>query len=340
MKRNFCEFLDNLIAHSFLPKITFPTRFTRTNGTLIDNIFSKRTRSTTNIKSGILIKTFSDHQPYFTILPATQPIARTRTPTQRHQINETTLRNVDIELQKSQIITKMELNLLSDPNINYNIMEKEITKANRKYIIKKFDKFNKYKHKKSKWITKGILKSMKHRDALYKELRLTNPYSANYNRLLRNLKTFNSILKRSIRFAKKSYYASQFNICKNDSKKTWKTINSLLSNHKIKALPELFREDQTIMTDDIQIANKFNTFFTNIGLNLASNINIQSYKNYATYLNAQNNDFFTFQDVDECVISKIIDNLPAKKSCGPDGISLIQLKYIKGTLLTPITLII
>ena len=51
------------------------------------------------------------------------------------------------------------------------------------------------------------------------------------------------------------------------------------------------------MTDDIQIANKFNTFFTNIGLNLASNINIQSNKNYASYLNAQNNDFFTFQDV-------------------------------------------
>ena len=81
----------------------------------------------------------------------------------------------------------MELNLLSDPNINYNIMENEITNTNRKYIIKKFDKFNKYKHKKSKWITKGILKSIKHRDALYKELRLTNPYSANYNRLFRNL---------------------------------------------------------------------------------------------------------------------------------------------------------
>ena len=40
------------------------------------------------------------------------------------------------------------------------------------------------------------------------------------------------------------------------------------------------------------------------------------------------------------VISKIIDNLSAKKSCGLDGISLLQLKYIKRTLLTPITLII
>ena len=208
----FCEFFDNLIAQGFLPKITFPTRFTRTNGTLIDNIFCKGTRSNTNIKSGILINTFSDHQPYFTILPAIQPIVRTCKQTQRYQINESTLHNVDIALQKSQIITQMELNLLSDPNINYNIMENEITNANRKYITKKTVRFNKYKHKKSEWITRGILKSIKHRDALYKELRHTNPYLSTYNGLLRNLKTFNSILKRSIRFAKKSYYAYQFNI--------------------------------------------------------------------------------------------------------------------------------
>ena len=156
----------------------------------------------------------------------------------------------------------MELNLLSDPNINYNIMENEITNTNRKYILKKTVKFNKYKHT-SEWITRGILKSIKHRDALYKELRHTNPHLSTYNGLLRNLKNFKSIIKRSIRFAKNSYYAYQFNICKNDSKKTWKTIHSLLSNQKIKSLPEFVREDQCIIADDIKIANKFNTYFTN-----------------------------------------------------------------------------
>ena len=33
---NFC---DTLISHSLYPQITLPTRFTRTNGTLIDNFF-------------------------------------------------------------------------------------------------------------------------------------------------------------------------------------------------------------------------------------------------------------------------------------------------------------
>ena len=38
-KEIFCEFLKSLISHSYFPKITFPTRFSRTIGTLIDNFF-------------------------------------------------------------------------------------------------------------------------------------------------------------------------------------------------------------------------------------------------------------------------------------------------------------
>ena len=30
----FCEFLKSLISHSYFPKITFPSKFSRTSGTL------------------------------------------------------------------------------------------------------------------------------------------------------------------------------------------------------------------------------------------------------------------------------------------------------------------
>ena len=39
----------------------------------------------------------------------------------------------------------------------------------------KFVKFNKYKHKKSKWITYGILKSIRFRDNLYKKIENNEP---------------------------------------------------------------------------------------------------------------------------------------------------------------------
>ena len=48
---------------------------------------------------------------------------------------------------------------------------------------------------------------------------------------------------------------------------------------------------------------------------------------------------FNFQDVDEDTIREIIDDFAAKESCGFDGITLMQLKYLRETLLAPITLI-
>ena len=86
-------------------------------------------------------------------------------------------------------------------------------------------KFNKYKHKKSTWITQGLLASIQHRDELYKQIKLTNPDSPEYEMLLINLRTYNVILKRSFCIAKQSYYETRFNQFKFDIKNTWKTIN-------------------------------------------------------------------------------------------------------------------
>ena len=66
----FSEFYDILTANSYLPKITLPTRFTETSGTLIDNFFCKLTNITIESVAGILTKTFSDHQLYFILLNA------------------------------------------------------------------------------------------------------------------------------------------------------------------------------------------------------------------------------------------------------------------------------
>ncbi len=56
-----------LTNHSLCPKITLPTILSNKHGTLIDNSFCKLTEATINTTSGIIIKKFSDHQPYFTI---------------------------------------------------------------------------------------------------------------------------------------------------------------------------------------------------------------------------------------------------------------------------------
>ncbi len=62
------EYFDMLTSNSFYPKIIVPTRLTNTHGTLIDNILCKLTDNTLDTTSGVLIKTFSDHQSYFILL--------------------------------------------------------------------------------------------------------------------------------------------------------------------------------------------------------------------------------------------------------------------------------
>ena len=66
-------------------------------------------------------------------------------------------------------------------------------------------KFNKHKHKNSNWITKGIVRSIKYRDKLNLQLKRTPVDSERHNILKLNLKTYQSILKRLIRDAKKQY---------------------------------------------------------------------------------------------------------------------------------------
>ena len=79
--------------------------------------------------------------------------------------------------------------MVADVNLNYNIIDCEINKAPLDI------------------------------DKLYKQLRLTIPYSLQYDALKYNLKAYNSVLKRSIRLANKIYFAARFTNCKYDIKK-------------------------------------------------------------------------------------------------------------------------
>ena len=71
--------------------------------------------------------------------------------------------------------------------------------------------FCKYKHKKSKWITNGILKSINTKDKLFKALVKTDcTNSTLYNNLKTNFKTYKNILRKTVREAKKVYYNRVF----------------------------------------------------------------------------------------------------------------------------------
>ena len=148
-------------------------------------------------------------------------------------VNTEAMHNVRHEIKSEEIYNKFNKKPTADPNSNFTTLCNEILRSKNKHMPSKWVKFNKYKHKTSSWITQGLLKSIKFRDNLYKRLKLTNPNSTNYNTININLKTYNGILKRSIRTAKHTYFELCFNRFKNDIRNTWKTINDILSKTKL-----------------------------------------------------------------------------------------------------------
>ena len=64
----FQEYFDIFVANGLMPQITLPTRLSKRNATLIDQIFCKPTKTMTPRKSGIIVTQISDHLPCFLAL--------------------------------------------------------------------------------------------------------------------------------------------------------------------------------------------------------------------------------------------------------------------------------
>ena len=139
------------------------------------------------------------------------------------------------------------------------------------------------------------------------------------------------------------YYESRFNRIRNDIRRrpTWKTINEILTKNQTKnKFPTVFNDNGSMIADRANIANTFNVFFTNIGEKIAKGINYDGNKNYGNYLNKEIHSSFTFMNIDEAVIKKIIYNIPPKSSKGCDGVSSKLLTVIEPVIINPLTLLI
>ena len=140
-----------------------------------------------------------------------------------------------------------------------------------------------------------------------------------YNNLRNEFKSCRATLRKSIREAKRSYYARIFDIYKHDIKKTWAVINEDLSHRSKRELHDTFVVDNRIITDSDEIAEKFNEYFINIGYNLSEKI--QPARPFHEYLKDPRNIKFSFTPVCDNYIMSIISKLKNKSSHGHDNVS-------------------
>ena len=244
------------------------------------------------------------------------------------------------ELTNSGVYDKLNNHKDANPNDNYNILHNVLSDIGAKCMPTKKVKINKHKHKKSKWITQGIIRSITFRDKLYLKMKLSPKDTAEYTTIKINLKTCNNILKRNIRQAMNLYYQHQFDQYKNNIKKTWGVKELVNRRPMTNILPQYFIVDREILRDKHVIANRVNTFFTNICPKLASQIVTDGNSSYEDFLINPTLHEFSFNEIGEEDVVNVIDKLPSKTSNGVDGISTNLLKDIKYLISKPLILII
>ena len=159
----------------------------------------------------------------------------------------------------------MHLNskLIVNPNSEYEKFDD--IKQNfyhKPFPEKRGEKFNKYKHKISNWITSGIFKSIEFRDNLYKKWKMSPHDSPDYSILGHNLKLYNKYLNQCIRTAKQEFYMREFTKYKNDIRKTWDTLKHILNEKKSKSeFPPYFIDKNRRISGSQNSADLFNEYF-------------------------------------------------------------------------------
>jgi hypothetical protein len=332
------QFYNSITSLGFDPQITLPTRTTDTSHTLIDNIFTNSFTTSSPI-SGILTSPISDHQLCFMRFNVknlnlnNKYITIKNRPHNLHELIKTDLQNMNIMQQ-------MDHNPDTDPSHNYTIIHNAISSTIDKHTTTKTVKFNKHKHKKSEWITQGLIRSIRYRDKLHLKMKRTHPDSPQRNTLKTNIATYNKILKKTIRQAKALHYNNIFTQAHNNPKDTWKAINNTLNrNTKTDTNIEYLIDNDRKITAPKEIADHLNTFFTNIGHKIASQIP-PSDTTIDTYLQPINAPPFDFHPITQTDIDQIIRKLKPKHSTGHDDINTILIKTLHRELCQPLTLII
>ena len=201
-KEKYNDFMELMCTNSFYSKITLPTRFANKGCSLIDQVYCKSLLPITDFSSKTVISQLSDHLPCITSIKLLHEKKQHKPKYVSTCVcTPSTVSDFKDELKNGISNLNLNNNLISDPDLSYEAFVDFVIRIKDKHMPMKTGRFDKHKHKMTKWVTKvgdqsGIIKSIKYRDKLYKQLKSIAVNSQEYNTMKINLKTYNQILKK------------------------------------------------------------------------------------------------------------------------------------------------
>ena len=152
-RKLFSDFFDNMYSSGFLPQVTVPTIFATYSCSLFDQIYIKTPREHEDIhniktSSGVMISNISDRLPCFTsICISLIKITNHSQLITLNNFNEIAISKFKDGIAASRLQAMLNHDLNVNPNLTYDIIEKQIADARETFLPVKTVRFNKDKTK-------------------------------------------------------------------------------------------------------------------------------------------------------------------------------------------------
>ena len=188
----------------------------------------------------------------------------------------------------------------ADPNKMWQIWKSLLMETIDKHAPIRIKRVGK---KNSPWVTGELRRLLFERDSLWHQY-----------------KQFRNRANNETKRAKRLYFTNNLELHKHDMKKTWKLINDLNSRHcRTSSYIKEIKIDDQIVNSPNQMAETFNTYFSNVGSNLSDEIPSSVDSNPEDYLDPTDGTFsLQFPSVN--TVTRLLKTIDEKKSAGLDNI--------------------
>ncbi len=320
------NFLNMFYNNNMYPLIDRPTRITPTTATLIDNIFTNVL--THKINSGIFVTGLTDHFPIYQITKSFPIKFTLHKNMSKRLVNPSRIRNFynHMSLVDWSFVTAIDS---CEPAYDAFI-KKFMSLYNIYFPIRSFNTRSRRTPRKP-WITKALLTSIARKEKLYRKY-VGHPTESNKTAY----HNYRNRLTATLRVSKKNFYAEKLESCKQNAKQTWNILNSILGRQS-KSNPVMFNINNNSVLDPQVIADHFNSYFVNLGPNLASKIQTAdvSFNEFLKNIISPVDSLF-LSPTDDDEVTKLCMSLKSSASSGHDDIKPEIVKTVSALIASPL----
>ena len=274
------DYINMLLSYGIASVIDKPSRITPSSATILDHILTNEDRFT--IVPRVNEHDITDHYP--AMVSISHKMDKNKyCSNAKFTLDLSTFSvdsfNEDLQIKLDDFMLKIPTATATNINSMFEDFYSLITTTieNHAPLKKLTRKQTRLRNK--PWITKGLLKSIKRKQKMYKTHYINDSTDER-----KFYKSYCNTLTRIKTLTKKLFYKTQFDVHKHDSKKTWNTSRTLLPAKPEAQTPTSISVNSMSLSDPTLIAEAFNEYFARIGKTLINKFTVDPDNTYLSYV--------------------------------------------------------